>query len=1143
MNASTSRKGNALVVVLATLLVLSIMGISFVRLASLEQNAAANFTNAVSARLMAKSGVESAARTLVDEYFTNGLFGATNWLYVATNSDSHTPAGNDPGLFAEDHVGDGVAPGDVQLPGAPGLPSYPLDTPVHGHRVSATNSTDSNRTFTLKIFDTTSQINLNTQIDASNPFGVHSNHLAELLNNLSKAVAMREPYKSAHPEDVLALGPLHGLGVDIEAERRTRGGFTSKVDLLNVAGITTNDLREMWDYITVYPTPSIMSNAPALYRNVRGANPPEERYEISYRSPVNINTAPWPVLVAVFQGIRANTVTIAESDAIVLANHVCERRHQSTFQDWIDFDEFIDQQLTNGGAFFQGGLPDPEGAAKAAIVKANCNPNVVPKRTNPDAVIYQDVNKADLAFYSTEFTFFPLGDFEITSLGQVFSPAGTLVSSVQIHSVVSVFDLQRHTSQFDFEGGRSSPVYTNALGQPDRALRGDNYLESRSGVYPYGFPNNLQGEYISTNDLLADANSAFGYITPIALDLRLMTNTAPIPGSIDDPAAYRFRADFNGSYNGVSRDQPDILPTGESLAAGAKVSTVLAVPNTPTLGGDLMPDGVVFRTGETNPLFYASRPSGFEMDIPGNFPPLTDGTPTNGTPNTGALVFWFKLNPEWHADEWRTVCFANTGYDVYAAGLGLYMNKFFCGVQREVRMNVTGPDPLSPADIDPARPWLRTVSIEVRNKFFSQDLHDDRAEEHPKNPTPDYMPCDIRQFERLVTLSPDTGWGVHAGEWYHLTIRWQDGTSMEGFPSGPPNRALAVHGNFYDAADEMVAPGGIPVVAAFDDLLGPLDNVQPYSPVDPDNLFGALDDAVPARDQANEALKADNVFFVGQVGMDPVPSMTIDDLRISDDPDCLGRPEFIPARYPLADALLDWYGVFQGRMSPTNGLPGSTLGPIYVSRREWTQDGSNTVKVSVDVPSSDNPTYELRFEPPVPLGSQPLYRSPIVNDIFVVYASDDLVNFLDYTPLADSGGYSPQGITPDPVIPLRVYHDPFNADTDNDGLPDLYEDFDADGVVDANETDPNDADTDGDGIMDGTEVSATLDDLGEGTDTGVFQPDLDPTSWTDPLDANTDGDDFDDGVEDANHNGRVDAGESDPNTATSYLQGTAVLID
>jgi len=104
-----------------------------------------------------------------------------------------------------------------------------------------------------------------------------------------------------------------------------------------------------------------------------------------------------------------------------------------------------------------------------------------------------------------------------------------------------------------------------------------------------------------------------------------------------------------------------------------------------------------------------------------------------------------------------------------------------------------------------------------------------------------------------------------------------------------------------------------------------------------------------------------------------------------------------------------------------------------------------------------------------------------------------------------------------------------DADTDNDGISDGWEDSNQNGVVDEDETDPCDIDTDGDGIQDGTELGYTLENVGPHTDTDFFQPDLDPTTVTDPLDEDSDGDHLLDGQEDANQNGRVDEGETDPN--------------
>ncbi len=107
--------------------------------------------------------------------------------------------------------------------------------------------------------------------------------------------------------------------------------------------------------------------------------------------------------------------------------------------------------------------------------------------------------------------------------------------------------------------------------------------------------------------------------------------------------------------------------------------------------------------------------------------------------------------------------------------------------------------------------------------------------------------------------------------------------------------------------------------------------------------------------------------------------------------------------------------------------------------------------------------------------------------------------------------------------------DPFDADTDDDGVPDDEEpqpdqDTDGDGLINA-----LDPDSDGDGILDGTELGLTTPGPGTDESVGNFVPDADPSTTTDPLDPDTDTGGVPDGVEDRNFNGRVDDEEGDPN--------------
>ncbi len=115
--------------------------------------------------------------------------------------------------------------------------------------------------------------------------------------------------------------------------------------------------------------------------------------------------------------------------------------------------------------------------------------------------------------------------------------------------------------------------------------------------------------------------------------------------------------------------------------------------------------------------------------------------------------------------------------------------------------------------------------------------------------------------------------------------------------------------------------------------------------------------------------------------------------------------------------------------------------------------------------------------------------------------------------------------------------DPHDRDSDDDGIEDGVEDADHDGARDPDETDASNRDTDADGVQDGTEQGWTSSDASPDTAATVFIPDEDPDTTTDPLDADTDDDGLLDGVEDADHNGAVDAGEPDPNASDTDQDG------
>jgi cysteine-rich repeat protein len=107
--------------------------------------------------------------------------------------------------------------------------------------------------------------------------------------------------------------------------------------------------------------------------------------------------------------------------------------------------------------------------------------------------------------------------------------------------------------------------------------------------------------------------------------------------------------------------------------------------------------------------------------------------------------------------------------------------------------------------------------------------------------------------------------------------------------------------------------------------------------------------------------------------------------------------------------------------------------------------------------------------------------------------------------------------------------DPDDDDTDDDGLVDGQEDQNHNGRRESTETDPLDRDTDNDQLTDGLE-RGIISPEGRDTDPTRFVPDGDAgLTRTDPLKPDTDDGGVPDWVEDFDHDGAFDEGETDPN--------------
>jgi outer membrane protein OmpA-like peptidoglycan-associated protein len=130
-------------------------------------------------------------------------------------------------------------------------------------------------------------------------------------------------------------------------------------------------------------------------------------------------------------------------------------------------------------------------------------------------------------------------------------------------------------------------------------------------------------------------------------------------------------------------------------------------------------------------------------------------------------------------------------------------------------------------------------------------------------------------------------------------------------------------------------------------------------------------------------------------------------------------------------------------------------------------------------------------------------------------------------PWSDPVGVDPDGDGLTWVEEVLLGSDPADDDSDDDGLWDGAEptdDVDGDGVIGI-----LDCDADGDGVVDGVEAHPVA--PADTDPAGCAEVDADPSTVTEPNRADSDGGGVPDGVEDRNHNGQIDAWETNPNDA------------
>lgn len=399
------------------LALLSVLAVVFVNLARSEAWASAAYRDAVQCRLLALSGLEYAAVRLRREA---GL---------------HTFS--DPG--AEWRYGGGPLETAAR-------PSYDAGG-AYGFRYSGAlpgTYAPLGDLFTLKILDTNSQLHLNSPVPG----------LASMLDTLGVAILDDRRARGLDPTN-----PIAGRGARIVALRNAQGRFAGKEPLRSLLGDRDFSIAEEYLTASAWEDPHVL--APT------GAVLPEGMpgFSLEPRAPINVNTAPKPVLVAVLTGLRGPVggplpyATAADLADALLAYRTSPLPTQGPFKRWNQFYSFL-HALT-----LRPVSPLPEEWAWAVLV--NADPNFHPARLNVEAVLHPPFDKTELRFRTTEFCFREMGAYEVTALARLLGPGGREKACAKATAVLQVFEFLYHTVQADFEARRTSVASENATTWPN----------------------------------------------------------------------------------------------------------------------------------------------------------------------------------------------------------------------------------------------------------------------------------------------------------------------------------------------------------------------------------------------------------------------------------------------------------------------------------------------------------------------------------------------------------------------------------------------------------------------------------------------------------------------------------------------------
>lgn len=514
---SKRRRGATLLVSLGILTLLSVFAIAFVRLVSFERVASANYVDGVRARMLARAGIERATIELRE---------------LATQRHFSQPT--DPWRFR--YTSPDTSPANLITTTSP---SYRMTDPTVTYRgqplafsgnlgASYQNGRD---VYKLKVIDAASQFNVNHpdrmataralatilqmcgELDSSFPVTNQTR-----ARELALAVVNRRPATRGFDMTTRVLDALVAVDLANEGQWRlvwsqpsggggssTAGGRPPLRDMLTVKSWVDPSVIRPWR-LAELPTGATSLGAGTIV-GVRDLPPMP-------RSPVNLNTATYPVLVALFHGLRSvgnnGTFEIDLQTAKNLAQAIRVRVNDTgtgggPFRTWAEFETWLDAEAIftgatpihsptatdfPGGSWLAGAGPIHDQVVTTLqgcrdLIKAMLNPNTMNNKfgilanhggsRHPEFRLPRLVDKADLTQITTEGCFDAMGVYEITAAGLVLAPSARaqnstheIVAAQTEQVVVKLYDVFRITTQADFEANRALMATGDFLDALDR---------------------------------------------------------------------------------------------------------------------------------------------------------------------------------------------------------------------------------------------------------------------------------------------------------------------------------------------------------------------------------------------------------------------------------------------------------------------------------------------------------------------------------------------------------------------------------------------------------------------------------------------------------------------------------------------------